>query len=204
MRGLTRRDFLATAGVVAGLAAAGGVFNRLEPVPVFLRPPGAVDEADFLARCIRCQKCLSVCPPRIIQPLSVVESIGAAATPIIDFSRNYCDFCESDPADRPRCASACPTGALVPIEGKPTINGIAVVDKKSCIAWDWIGCTACIDACPQDAIHLDDKSRPVVDDEACDGCGLCELICPNTSLRAYGDAATGKGIVVVPFGGEAA
>ena len=88
--------------------------------------------------------------------------------------------------------------ALLPQSGKATVNGIAVVNERSCIAWDWKGCTVCVDECPQDAIALDEQGRPLVDDALCDGCGLCELICPSSSLRSYGGGRSeAKGIVVV-------
>ena len=76
---------------------------------------------------------------------------------------------------------------------------MAVVVKEACIAWDWKGCTVCVEACPQEAITLDDQQRPVVDDETCDGCGLCQLICPASSLRSYSHSeADGVGIIVIP------
>ena len=62
--------------------------------------------------------------------------------------------------------------------------------ENACIAWDWAGCTVCVDECPvEGALRLDEHSRPVVDEALFDGCGKCELKCPAASLRAY-DAAT--------------
>lgn len=203
MPGITRRAFLATGGLLAGLAATGALGNALEAGRSFLRPPGAVGETAFLARCTRCQACLSACPERIIQPLSIADSIKGAGTPTLDFSRAYCTFCKNETGTSPRCAAACPSGALTPSSGQARINGVASVNTTSCIAWDWKGCTACVDECPQGAIGLDEKKRPVVDEKACDGCGLCELICPSASLRSYGGAGEGKGIAVVPLEGSA-
>lgn len=203
MAGLSRRGFLVSAGVFAGLIATGSAANALAVDKVVLRPPGSAAESDFLSRCMRCQKCTAVCHARVIQPLSIVESIKGASTPTLDFSRNYCDFCALDNNGNPRCAEVCPTGALAPQTGKPFINGIAVVNERSCIAWDWKGCTVCVEECPQEAIALDELNRPVVDTALCDGCGLCELICPSASLRSYGDERSeAKGIVVVPKEGD--
>ncbi|BDE97867.1 4Fe-4S dicluster domain-containing protein [Raoultibacter timonensis] len=198
MAGLSRRGFLVSAGVLAGLVASGDVANALAEDKAVLRPPGAQSEHGFLARCMRCQKCVSVCHARVIQPLSIAESIKGASTPTLDFSRNYCDFCAEENGGRPRCSEVCPTKALLPQSGKATVNGIAVVNERSCIAWDWKGCTVCVDECPQDAIALDEQGRALVDDALCDGCGLCELICPSSSLRSYGGGRSeAKGIVVV-------
>ena len=33
-----------------------------------IRPPGALDETDFLSRCIRCGECMKVCPNNSLQP----------------------------------------------------------------------------------------------------------------------------------------
>ena len=33
-----------------------------------LRPPGALDETDFLSRCIRCGECMKVCPNNALHP----------------------------------------------------------------------------------------------------------------------------------------
>jgi len=33
-----------------------------------IRPPGAVEERDFLSRCIRCAECMKVCPNNALHP----------------------------------------------------------------------------------------------------------------------------------------
>jgi len=38
------------------------LFTR-QPRSQLIHPPGAKDEGDFLARCIRCSQCMQVCPP---------------------------------------------------------------------------------------------------------------------------------------------
>lgn len=202
MAAVSRRGFIVTIGAFAALLATGGGADALADNRSFLRPPGASSDTEFLARCIRCQKCTSVCHSRVIQPISVTDSIKSTSTPTVDFTRNYCDFCAETNEGSPRCAEVCPTGALTVQRGKPAINGIAVINEGSCVAWDWKGCTVCVEECPQDAISLDGKRRPVVDEGLCNGCGLCELICPSASLRSYGESRSeAKGIAVVPNGG---
>lgn len=54
---------------------------------------------------------------------------------------------------------------------------IDIKDKKDCV-----GCNACFDACPKDAISLETDIEgfwyPVVDKQKCIDCGLCEKTCP--------------------------
>ena len=33
-----------------------------------IRPPGSVDEKEFLERCIKCDQCINVCPTNVLQP----------------------------------------------------------------------------------------------------------------------------------------
>lgn len=104
-----RRRFLraATGGaalVVAGLAgwlplARGGM--------VRLRPPGALEEDDFLASCIKCGQCVQVCPVSALSLADLTDGYGIG-TPYIDPRAQACDFS----CDAAQCILACPTGAL--------------------------------------------------------------------------------------------
>ena len=47
----------------------------------------------------------------------------------------------------------------------------AVVNKDTCIS-----CSACVDACPVDAISMNDKAK--VDPDTCTDCGACVDECP--------------------------
>ncbi|WP_164885270.1 4Fe-4S dicluster domain-containing protein [Geovibrio thiophilus] len=153
---------------------------------VLLRPPGAVAEDEFLARCNRCQKCVQVCPTRVILPASIKYGIVKMNTPYVSFKRSYCNSCL-------KCSEECPTGALRPVT-KETLNiGLAVIVEKDCVAWDFTGCTVCVDKCPLKAIELDGSKRPVVIGDKCNGCGICEVACPAPSLRSH---IRGKGIIV--------
>jgi MauM/NapG family ferredoxin protein len=147
-----------------------------------LRPPGAVAEAQFLARCIRCGRCLEVCPYHAIVMLDIRHALHAG-TPLIAVENIPCYLCM-------KCVAVCPTGSLRPIGQKETRMGLAVIDHYSCLAWrgDTL-CRTCYDKCPfaNVAIRLE-QLRPVIDEGACVGCGLCVNACPITVAEDGGKA----------------
>lgn len=197
---VTRRQFCLAGGaaaVVAGLGG-GGVLARQNAQAVYLRPPGAESEAHLLAHCDRCQRCVQACPYNLVQPRPLSWDFPTVGTPELIFKEGYCDFCML-------CVDVCPTGALS-YEAPTAENiGVAKLISDACVAWDWGGCTVCADVCPvENALTLDERGRPHVDETLCDGCGLCELECPAPSLRAYDASTVAKGIYVVSRESEAA
>lgn len=88
------------AGLVGWYPVSRGVFDRL-------RPPGALDEKDFLAACIKCGQCVQVCPVEAIKLADGDEGYGLGV-PYIDARAQACDFS----CDAVQCVLACPTGAL--------------------------------------------------------------------------------------------
>jgi ferredoxin-type protein NapG len=72
-----------------------------------LRPPGALDEQDFLASCIKCGQCVQVCPVQAIKLADLVDGFGVGV-PYIDAREQACDFS----CDAVQCILACPTGSL--------------------------------------------------------------------------------------------
>ncbi|HXW63450.1 MAG TPA: 4Fe-4S dicluster domain-containing protein [Burkholderiaceae bacterium] len=72
-----------------------------------LRPPGALDEHDFLASCIKCGQCVQVCPVQAIRLSDLVDGFGVGV-PHIEPRDQACDFS----CDAGQCILACPTGAL--------------------------------------------------------------------------------------------
>lgn len=190
---LSRRDFVAAGAACAAVVGVGGFgtfAKQADATP--LRPPGCASEDDMLARCDRCQRCVQACPYSIVQPMPLSTRFLAVGTPELTFKTGYCDFCM-------KCMEVCPTGALRLDAATSENIGVAKVVSDACVAWEWAGCTVCVDECPvENCMHLDEHGRPVVDENLCNGCGKCELVCPASSLRAYNAAALERGIYVVP------
>jgi ferredoxin-type protein NapG len=98
----------------AGLVSAALILLQpLAFVPLFrrltqrLRPPGALEEAKFLAACIKCGQCVQVCPVQAIVLADMNEGVGTGV-PYIDARAQACDFS----CDALSCILSCPTGAL--------------------------------------------------------------------------------------------
>jgi ferredoxin-type protein NapG len=129
-----RREFIkySTLGVL-GIVLAGGVglSPYLNAQEMRLRPPGAVDEHEFLGLCIKCGQCLQVCPYHSIELADWGKGHGMG-TPYIDASVRGCWACKGVP-----CVLACPTGALAHDCEKPEdiTMGIAVLEfPDTCLA----------------------------------------------------------------------
>lgn len=143
-----------------------------------LRPPGAIDEGDFLERCYRCGNCVDVCPARAIEHIKG-ETDELNGTPVIVARTQACLVC-----DGLECMQACPSGALQPVAREAIRMGRATVDDARCLrssapdrpAED---CRVCVDLCPFDerALRIDDSGFVQVM-AGCTGCGICEWKCP--------------------------
>jgi len=53
---------------------------------------------------------------------------------------------------------------------------VAVVNKDDCV-----GCGVCVDACPNEAIKMDDNVA-TVDPDTCIDCEACVSECPNSAI----------------------
>jgi ferredoxin-type protein NapG len=99
---LTRRAFVGLMGKGATAVVLGGFIRLLEREDHFLRPPGALPEGEFLALCIRCDRCRDACPYGFISPVPLIESVISVGTPRL---LGYCPRCR-------HCIYVCPSGAL--------------------------------------------------------------------------------------------
>ena len=201
--GLSRRGFVG--GVLGGLAGVAAV--RLSPgsgraeFPV--RPPGSLPEGEFLARCVRCGECAKACASGVLQPASFELGIEGLWTPRAACDRAGChQECNN-------CGHVCPTGAIreLPLKEKRAARmGLALVHKSTCLPHTGAGeCRLCVDQCTAAGyraieftrvhVEFDPAGRPaegtgylapVVLEERCVGCGLCQSRCHGVNVEGKG------------------
>jgi Fe-S-cluster-containing dehydrogenase component len=130
-------------------------------------------------RCIGCHACTVACKSENEVPLGDFRTwvkytdVGAFPTVRRHFAVLRCNQCTAAP-----CVTICPVTAL---DKRP--DGIVDLDKDVCI-----GCKACMQACPYDALYLNEDTGGA---EKCHFCahrveqGLkpaCEIVCPETAI----------------------
>jgi ferredoxin-type protein NapG len=199
--GITRRSLFVGVGAAAVMMGFGG-FKFVEQHPI-IRPPGVQDEQRLLAACIRCERCYEICPRHVITPAHFEHGVLNMRTPTFDFSADYCDWCAAENDGNPLCVKTCPTRALELPEGATvtnTIIGKAEIDFDSCLAYRVTGCHFCYDACPFEAIELDEQGRPFVLRDKCNGCGACESVCVSLQNGSLAQNAKERAIIIRPTG----
>jgi len=165
-----------------------------------LRPPGSLDEAEFLSRCIRCGECMKVCPNTALHPTLEQAGIAGLWTPTVVPRIGYCE------PSCVLCSEVCPTGAIWQItpkekgwvvgvgqQGQPIRLGTAFYDRGRCLPWAMATeCIVCEEWCPVSpkAIYVEEAEvvdsagntktlkQPRIDPSRCVGCGACEYACP--------------------------
>lgn len=192
-----RRRFILSIARATGLAILGGLtwsayVSEVKATELILRPPGALEEDDFLATCIKCGICVESCPFDTLK-LAKPGDNKPLGTPYFQPRDIPCYMCPDIP-----CVPICPTGALdisllknekEDLDINKANMGLAVIDDNSCIAFWGIQCDACYRACPLlgEAISIEYSKnertgkhaflKPIVHADVCTGCGLCEKAC---------------------------
>jgi len=207
-----RRRFLITAvstlAIAPAIRVAGG--GRSASTADAIRPPGALAEDAFLARCVTCGACVASCPTGALVPDMGRTGVDGLFTPVLVPRRGWCE------PSCTRCGDVCPTGALEPLtpREKQAINGpakvvigTAFVDRGRCLPWAMdVPCIVCEEMCPTSpkAVWLEEVvvtdrrgrtvhlQRPHVDPELCTGCGLCENRCPVGEMAAIRVSSVGE------------
>jgi len=131
--------------------------------------------------CIGCHACSTACKSENQVPLGVnrtwVKSVETGRYPDVtrSFQVTRCNHCSNPP-----CVRSCPVTAMYQRD-----DGIVEFDPDVCI-----GCKACLQACPYDAIHMDPDSKTA---SKCHFCshrievGLepaCVVVCPEHAILA--------------------
>ncbi|MHC4271485.1 MAG: 4Fe-4S dicluster domain-containing protein, partial [Planctomycetota bacterium] len=156
---ISRRGFaLSLASGLSGLWAirlAGTVgenwYNKM------IRPPGSLEESEFLKRCIKCGQCMRVCPTNVLQPAGFEGGLENLWTPVFN-NRIGSSGCQLNCVS---CGQVCPTSAIRPItldeklgQGKfidvgPIKMGTAFFDRNRCLPWAMNRpCIVCEENCP--------------------------------------------------------
>lgn len=158
-----------------------------------MRPPGAVKEELFIKLCVRCARCIEVCPYKALKRSKTIKG-GNVGTPFIYAEETSCQLCM-------KCTSVCPTGAIDSSVTEPeqTAIGKAVINDETCHNFIYARqedspnpdatasiCSHCYNVCPLKfkAIYLKDAIYPTITDK-CTGCGLCVEICPSSPKSVY-------------------
>ena len=201
-----RGDFFKSLGTLFAGFLAEQVEDAVTGVsPRLIRPPGALDEFEFLTACTRCDKCIQACPQNSISKAGGGAGLGLN-TPFIDPRSMPCFLCTELP-----CIPACPDGALVwpkarlvgedLLEGPRAVRmGTAKVLDDHCLTFEREDheaqpCRTCVDRCPYPGVAIEIRDNedgsvphPRVIDAFCTGCGLCVFGCPTAKAAIIVEA----------------
>ena len=179
-----------------------------------IRPPGSVEESEFLSKCIKCDQCINACPTNVLQPATLQEAgIEGLWTPVMNFNIGHCQLkCTL-------CSEVCPTGAIrkITVEEKlgkgsfeeqgPIRLGTAFYDTGRCLPHAMeIPCVVCEEVCPVSPKAIQTKdvetknvfgdivvlNKPFIVPDLCIGCGICQTECPVKDERAVYVTAIGE------------
>jgi MauM/NapG family ferredoxin protein len=189
----TRREVLVSMGTAAAALAVVELDWLTSDNPKLIRPPGVVDEEEFLAKCIRCGQCVKACSSKALHPATLAAGWDAFGTPVLVGALGYCDY------DCHACGQVCPSGAIPPLDlatKQQQVMGTAHVIQDLCIS-----CKLCFEICPiEDTLLTVEVTRnrrqvliPEVVADKCIGCGRCESVCPvegELAIQVYAPGET--------------
>ncbi|MFO1485252.1 MAG: 4Fe-4S binding protein [Verrucomicrobiaceae bacterium] len=210
---LGRRGFVSLA-TGSALAVTGGVAAKaatslwgadLDNPQAFrpVRPPGSVPEKEFLQMCIRCGECFKACPNNVLHAEGFEQGFEGLWTPMVKADWAGCESsCNA-------CGQVCPTGAIQPLPlevKKKTRMALAEVNLQTCLPHAGKeACQLCVDDCTAagynaiEFIQVHTKTdangnpvegtgyvAPVVLDDKCIGCGLCQTRCHGINVLEKG------------------
>jgi polyferredoxin len=203
-------SLVAGAALIPVLRSAPGL--AVEHSRARIRPPGALDEFNFLERCIRCGECMKVCPNHALHPSFTEAGPEGLWTPVLVARIGYCE------PGCVLCGQVCPTGAIWEFTLKekgwtgganssPIRLGTAFYDRGRCLPWAMATeCIVCEEWCPTSpkAIYLRPADvadregqlrrvrQPYVEPALCVGCGACEHTCPVNDAPAVYVSSVGE------------
>jgi len=158
--------------------------------PKLIRPPGSLEEKEFLRKCVKCGECMKVCITNGLQPTFLEAGLEGMWSPVLVPRIGYCEYSCT------LCGQVCPTGAIKRmdlLEKNKIKIGLAMIDKGRCLPHAHATpCIVCEEVCPtpKKAIWFEQAKvtnrqgkeqvlkRPRVDLDLCIGCGICEAKCP--------------------------
>jgi polyferredoxin len=157
-----------------------------------VRPPGAIPEREFLARCTRCGACVGACLTGGLQHSLLEAGFEGVWTPVLRGRSGGCEY------ECNLCGKVCNSRAIryMPLEEKQEAKmGTAMINTNLCLAWQEERlCYICDEICPSGAVDFKagegdvegeaiEKPRVLVD--KCTGCGLCEWKCPTSPAAIF-------------------
>lgn len=158
-----------------------------------LRPPGAIPESQFRKACVRCGKCIEICPHDCLKMDSSFG--GGRLLPVVEAADSPCQLCM-------KCPAVCPTGALNRAcrQMEDAHMGHAHILASRCL--NYTGgtmCWTCYDRCPLRgrAIILQDGLTPAVTGD-CVGCGVCEHVCPHKAITVVAASSNYRPLDAAP------
>ncbi len=131
--------------------------------------------------CIGCHACSTACKSENQVPLGVYRTwVKYVEKGVFPYTRRHFQVTRCNHCANPPCVRICPVTAMY-----QRTDGIVEFDSRVCI-----GCKACMQACPYDAIYIDPETHTAAKCHYCShrtDLGLepaCVIVCPTRSIIA--------------------